>query len=158
MEYLSQERYNEIAEELEHLIKVDFPRLTQELAEARAQGDLSENFEYHACKREQGKLMSRIRFLQHVLEYAKVIDTTLLSADTVGLFRRVTVTPVTCNLPPATSKTYTLVNPHEANLSEGKLSIQSPIGSAFKDHKTGDIVSVDVPAGTLHLRIDKIEV
>jgi len=98
MEYLSQERYNEIAEELEHLIKVDFPRLTQELAEARAQGDLSENFEYHACKREQGKMMSRIRFLQHVLEYAKVIDTTLLSADTVGLFRKVTVTNLTHRL------------------------------------------------------------
>jgi len=158
MEYLSQERYNEIAEELEHLIKVDFPRLTQELAEARAQGDLSENFEYHACKREQGKMMSRIRFLQHILEYAKVIDTTILSADTVGLFRKVTVTPVTCNLSPITCKTYTLVNPHEANLTEGKLSIQSPIGSALKDHKVGDIVSVTVPAGTLHLRIDKIEV
>jgi len=170
MEYLSQERYNEIAEELEHLIKVDFPRLTQELAEARAQGDLSENFEYHACKREQGKMMSRIRFLQHVLEYAKVIDTTLLNADTVGLFRRVTVTqlspspitphpsPVSCNLSPIVSKTYTLVNPHEANLTEGKLSIKSPIGSALKDHKVGDIVSVTVPAGTLHLRIDKIEV
>jgi len=163
MEYLSQERYNEIAEELEHLIKVDFPRLTQELAEARAQGDLSENFEYHACKREQGKMMGRIRFLQHVLEYAKVIDTTLLSADTVGLFRRVTVTqlspsPITCSLSPVTSKTYTLVNPHEANLTEGKLSIQSPIGSALKDHKVGDIVSVSVPAGTLQLRIDSIEI
>jgi len=137
---------------------VEFPRLTQELAEARAQGDLSENFEYHACKREQGKMMSRIRFLQHILEYAKVIDTTLLSADTVGLFRKVTVTPVTCDLQSATSKTYTLVNPHESNLTEGKLSIQSPIGSALKDHKVGDIVSITVPAGTLQLRIDKIEV
>jgi len=175
MEYLSQERYNEIADELEHLIKVEFPRLTQELAEARAQGDLSENFEYHACKREQGKMMSRIRFLQHVLEYAKVIDTTLLSADTVGLFRKVTVTNLaqSPNSPiasspsspsghlaasPSSQRTYTLVNPHEANLTEGKLSIQSPIGSALKDHKVGDIVSVTVPAGTLHLRIDKIEV
>lgn len=154
MEYLSKERYDEIAAELNNLIQVEFPRLTQELAEARAQGDLSENFEYHACKRAQGKMMGRIRFLQRVLQYAKVIDTSLLNGEVVGLFRKVTVTNTANNA----QRVYTIVNPHEADLAAGKLSIKSPIGHALDGHKTGDIVEVPVPAGTLHLRIDRIEV
>lgn len=154
MEYLSKERYDQITAELENLIKVEFPRLTQELADARAQGDLSENFEYHACKRAQGKMMGRIRFLQRVLQYAKVIDPTLLNSDTVGLFRKVTVTNIKSNA----QRTYTIVNPHEADLTIGKLSIKSPIGHALDKHQIGDVVDVPVPAGTIQLRIDAIEV
>lgn len=153
MEYLSQERYNELLAELDRLIKVEFPRLTQELSDARAQGDLSENFEYHACKREQGKMMGRIRFLQRVLQYAKVIDKTQLNADTVGLFRKVTVT----NKATGAQRTYTIVNPHEADMAAGKLSIKSPIGEALNGHTIGDEVIISVPAGTLTLLITHIE-
>ena len=74
IEYLSKERYDSIVAELENLIKVEFPKIKDELSEARAQGDLSENFEYHAAKRAQGKIISRIRFLQNVLTYSRVID------------------------------------------------------------------------------------
>lgn len=154
MEYLSQERYNELAAELNNLIKVEFPRLTQELSEARAQGDLSENFEYHACKREQGKMMGRIRFLQRVLEHATVMDTSILDGAVVGLFRKVTIT----NLANNTQRIYTIVNPHEANMETGKLSIKSPIGQALNGHQLGEIVEITVPAGILHFRIDKIEI
>lgn len=152
MEYLSQQRYDEIVAELDNLIKVEFPRLTQELAEARAQGDLSENFEYHACKRAQGRMAGRIRFLQRVLQYAKVMDTSLLDTDVVGLLRRVTVT----NTATGAQRTYTLVNPHEANMQEGKLSVKSPVGQALSGHRVGDTVTVSVPAGTLSLLIDRI--
>jgi len=153
MEYLSQERYDELACELENLIKVEFPKLTRDLAEARAQGDLSENFEYHACKREQGKMMGRIRFLQNVLQHSKVMDTSQLNGSVVGLFRKVTVT----NLANQTQRVYTIVNPHEADVATAKLSIKSPIGHALDGHRVGDVVDVEVPAGTLQLRIDHIE-
>lgn len=154
MEYLSQECYDKMMAELEQLMKVEFPKVTREIAEARAQGDLSENFEYHAAKRAQGKLMGRIRFLQRVLQYAKVIDKNLLADDVVGLFRRVHVT----NISNGTGRVYTIVNPHEASLAEGKISIKAPIGAALTGKKIGDIVDVPVPAGTLKLRIDKVEI
>lgn len=154
MEYLSKECYDQMVEELDYLMKVEFPKVTREIAEARAQGDLSENFEYHAAKRAQGKLMGRIRFMQRVLQYAKVIDKSLLVADVVGLFRKVQVT----NMANQMQRTYIIVNPHEANLAEGKLSIKSPVGSALEGAKTGDVVEVSVPSGVLKLRIDSIEV
>lgn len=152
MEYLSKECYDQMAAELERLMTVDFPRVTREIAEARAQGDLSENFEYHAAKRAQGKLMGRIRFLQRVLQYAKVIDKSLLADDVAGLFRTVVVT----NMSNQMQRTYTIVNPHEANMAEGKISIKSPIGSALVGKKASETIEVQVPSGTLHLRIDQV--
>lgn len=154
MEYLSKECYDQLAAELEQHMKVDFPKITRDIAEARAQGDLSENFEYHAAKRAQGKLMGRIRFLQRVLQYAKVIDKSLLNDDVVGVFRTVLVT----NLANQAQKRYTLVNPHEANSAEGKISVKSPIGTALVNHRPGDEVEVQVPSGTLRLRIESVEI
>ena len=83
MEYLSQERYEELQAELEHMVKVDLPKAQDELSEARAKGDLSENFEYHAAKRELRRLMGQIRFKTNVLQNAKVLDTNILNCDTV---------------------------------------------------------------------------
>lgn len=152
MEYISQECYDKLVAELRELMEVDLPRVKTELAEARAQGDLSENFEYHAAKRAQGILLSKIRFKQRVLHYARVIDTSNLESDKVGLFRKVEITNIGNN----TKMAYTIVNPHEANLKEGKLSIKTPIAEALLGKKVGDIVEVQVPAGILKLKIDNI--
>lgn len=154
MEYLSQECYDELVAELEELINVELPKVKNAIAEARAQGDLSENFEYHAAKREQGKLLGKIRFKQRVLQYARVMDTSVLSDDRVGLFRRVEITNLATNMRMA----YTIVNPHEANLREGKISIKSPIAEALLGHAAGDVVEARVPAGVLKLRIESISV
>lgn len=151
-EYLSKECYDSILKELDEMINVELPKITREIAEARAQGDLSENFEYHAAKRAQGKLLGRIRFKQRVLEHAKVMDTSVLNADVVGLFRHVEVT----NLARNARRTYTIVNTHEADLASGKLSIKSPIADALCGHRVGDVVEVQVPAGVLSLRIESI--
>ena len=83
MEYLSQECYNKLVAELNELINVELPKVKNEIAEARDKGDLSENFEYHAAKRAQGKLLGRIRFKQRVLQYARVMDTSKLESDRV---------------------------------------------------------------------------
>lgn len=152
MEYLSKERYDEIAEELKRLITVEFPKIKDELSEARAQGDLSENFEYRAAKRAQGKAISRIKFLQNVLKYSRVIDTSALPQDQVTLLSKVDFT----NLASNAKMSYTIVSPHEMNLEAGRISFKSPIGEALMGGKVGDVVEVHAPAATLKLRIDNI--
>lgn len=152
MEYMSQEGYNKLVAELQELENVELPKVRDAIAEARDKGDLSENFEYHAAKREQGKLLSRIRFKQKVLENARVIDKSLLNGDCVGLLSQVEIT----NLANNAHMAYTIVNSHEANLREGKISIKSPIGQALLNKKAGDVVEVRVPAGLLKLRIEDV--
>jgi transcription elongation factor GreA len=152
MEYMSQEGYDKLVAELRQLETVELPQVKDAIAEARDKGDLSENFEYHAAKREQAKLLSRIRFKQRVLEHARVVDMSRLGSDKVGLLSRVTMTNVGNNA----TMTYTIVSPHEANMSEGKISIKSPIGQALLNRKEGDMVEVHVPAGILKLKIENI--
>ena len=152
MEYMSQEGYDKLVAELHQLESVELPRVRDAIAEARAQGDLSENFEYHAAKREQGRLLSRIRFMQRVLEFARVIDTKRLGSDTVGLLTKVELTNLNNNV----RMTYTIVSPHEANMQEKKISIKSPIAQALTGKKAGDVVEVHVPAGVQKFRIESI--
>ena len=153
MEYMSQEGYDKLVAELHQLESMELPLVKEAIAEARDKGDLSENFEYHAAKREQSRLLGRIRFKQRVLEHARVIDMSRLSADTVQLLCRVEMTNMNNN----TQMTYTMASPHESNLREGKISIASPIGKALLGRKAGEIIEVRVPAGLLKLRIDSIQ-
>lgn len=152
MEYLSKECYDKLVAELNELINVELPKVKDEISEARDKGDLSENFEYHAAKRKQGKLLGRIRFKQRVLQYARVMDTSHLDSETVGLFRKVEIT----NVGTDTTMSYSIVNPHEANLREGKISIKSPIAQSLLGKKTGDVVEVQVPSGLVKLKIGAI--
>lgn len=150
---MSQEGYDKIVAELKEMVSVELPRVKDAISEARDKGDLSENFEYHAAKREQARLLGRIRFKQRILEHARVLDTKRLDTDTVGLLARVDIT----NLANNRRMTYTVVSPHEANLREGKISVNSPIAKALVGRRTGDVVEVSVPAGMLKLRIDNIQ-
>ena len=153
MEYMSKEGYESLVAELKHMETVELPQVRDAIAEARAQGDLSENFEYHAAKREQARLLGRIRFKQRVLEHARVIDSSRLVKDKVGLLSKVRITNVGNNA----TMSYTIVSPHEANMAEGKISIKSPIAQALLNKAVGDEVQVQVPAGMLKLRIDDIQ-
>lgn len=152
MEYLSKERYDQIVAELNNLIDVEYPRIREDLCEARAQGDLSENAEYRAARRAQAKAISRIRFLQKVLQFSRVLDTDSLPKDRVTLLSKVEFT----NISTGVKMTYTIVSPHEMNLEEGKISCKSPIGSALMDRKAGEEVDVPAPAGTFKVRIERI--
>ena len=97
MEYLSKQRYDEIAAELRHLINVVYPKVTDDLAEASAQGDRSDNAGYREARRIQGKTISRIRFLQKVLENSRVIDPEARPKDRVSLLSHVEFTNLTTN-------------------------------------------------------------
>ena len=153
MEYMSQEGFDKLVAELRQMENVELPQVREAIAEARDKGDLSENFEYHAAKREQARLLGRIRFKQRILANARVIDTSRLGSDTIQLLCKVGIT----NLANNSKMTYTIASPHEANLREGKISIKSPIAEALLNKKVGDVVEVRVPAGMLKLRIESIE-
>lgn len=152
MEYLSKERYDEIVSELNDLMNVEYPKVKDALSEARAQGDLSENCGYRAARTAQAKMISRIKFLQRVLEYSRIIDTSHLPTDQVTLLSKVDFT----NLATGKSMTFTIVSPHEMDLSQGKISFKSPIGQALMGKKIGDIVEAKAPAGTIRLKIENI--
>ena len=152
MEYLSKERYDEIAAELRHLIHVVYPKVQDDLAEASAQGDRSDNAGYREARRLQGKTISRIRFLQKILEHSRVIDPDLLPKDRVCLLSRVEFT----NLSNNARMTFQIVSPHEMDLEAGKISLKSPIGAALMGKTVGEIAEAQVPSGILRLRIDSI--
>ena len=152
MEYLSKERYEELASELNHLVTEVYPKVTDDLSEASAQGDRSDNAGYREARRIQGKTISRIRFLQKVLEHSRVVDQDALPKDRVCLLSRVEFT----NLSTGTRMSFQIVSPHEMDLASGKISLKSPIGAALMGRKVGEIAEAEVPAGTVRLRIESI--
>ena len=128
------------------------PRTKEALVEAREKGDLSENFEYHAAKREHNRLLGRISFKQKVLEHTRVIDKSRLNSNKIGLLSKVEMTNMENNV----NMVFTIVSPHEADMSEGKISQKSPIAQALMGKQEGDSVEVDVPAGRLKLHINRV--
>ena len=152
MEYLSKERYDELSSELRHLITEVYPKVTDDLAEASAQGDRSDNAGYREARRIQGKTISRIRFLQKVLEHSRVVDQDALPKDRVCLLSRVAFT----NLSTGARMSFQIVSPHEMDLEAGKISLKSPIGAALMGKKVGEIAEAQVPSGTVRLRIESI--
>ena len=152
MEYLSKQRYDEIAGELKHLISEVYPKIKDDLAEASAQGDRSDNAGYREARRMQAKTISRIRFLQNILEHSRVIDPDALPKDRVSLLSCVEFTNLSTN----TQMKFKIVSPHEMDLEAGRISLKSPIGAALMGRRVGEIAEAQVPSGTLRLRIDSI--
>lgn len=152
MEYLSKQRYDEIVAELKHLIEEVYPKIKDDLAEASAQGDRSDNAGYREARRNQAKTISRIRFLQKILEHSRVINTESLPKDRVSLLSRVEFTNLSTN----TRMKFQIVSPHEMDLEAGRISLQSPIGAALMGKKVGEITEAQVPSGTLRLKIESI--
>lgn len=152
MEYLSKQRFDELLSELNYLIDVVYPQVRENVAETSAQGDRSENAGYREARSIQAKTISRIRFLQRVLENSRVIDPEALPKDRVCLLSTVEFTNLTTN----TRMKFQIVSPHEMDLEAGKISLKSPIGAALMGKKVGDIAEAQVPSGTLRLRIDNI--
>lgn len=152
MEYLSKHRYDEIVTELNHLINVVYPEVREIVAETSAQGDRSENAGYREARRRQAKTISRIRFLQKVLEHSRVIDPKALPKDRVCLLSKVEFTNLSTNV----RMKFEIVSPHEMNLEDGKISLKSPIGAALMGKKVGETAQAHTPSGILHLRIESI--
>jgi transcription elongation factor GreA len=154
MAYMSKEGYDKLKAEIKQLEEVDRPEVIRQIAEAREKGDLSENAEYDAAKEAQGKLESKIAQLKMVLADAKIIDTTMVQTDVVQILSKVEMK----NTKTGATMTYTLVSESEANLKEGKISVQTPIAQGLLGKKVGDVAQIRIPQGTIELEIVNISV
>ena len=152
MEYLSKHRYDEIVAELDYLINVVYPEVRDNVAETGSQGDRSENAGYREARRRQAKTISRIRFLQRILEHSRVIDPDALPKDRVCLLSRVEFTNLSTN----SRMIFEIVSPHEMDLEAGKISLKSPIGAALMGKKVGEVAEAQTPSGILRLKIESI--
>jgi transcription elongation factor GreA len=149
---MSHEGYEKLVAELQRLEAVERPKASAAIAEARDKGDLSENSEYDAAKEAQAHLEDKINKLKLTIANAKIVDVSRLSAEAVQILSKVELT----NLGNNAKMTYTIVSEQEANLREGKISIQTPIAQGLLNKKVGDVVEIKVPRGTMQFRIDKI--
>lgn len=149
---MSREGFEKLQNELNELITVKRAEVAQRLKEARSYGDLSENAEYDEAKNEQAILEAQIAELQHTIDNAEVVDDSSISVDEIGMSSVMKIKRV------GTDKieTFTIVGTNHANVKEGKISDESPIGKAAMHKKVGDIFVVDAPAGELKFEVLEI--
>ena len=150
--YYTQEGFQKLKDELEHLEHVERPRVTQEISDARNKGDLSENAEYHAAKEEQSHLEFKIAKLKNVFANARILDDSQLDTSKVLVLSKVKIKNTANNMEFA----YTLVADSESNIKEGKLSVNSPIGKGLLGKQVGDIAEIQVPNGIMKFEIIEI--
>ena len=151
---MTQEGYNKIKSEIEHMENVEMPVIAEKIAEARAEGDLKENAEYHAAREQQGFNEGRIQEIEGKLADAQVIDIAKLPVGEKVIFG-VTVTLVNCETDKETR--YKIVGEDEADIKEGKISVMSPIARALIGKSVGDVVTVETPGGGQELEVDNVE-
>lgn len=153
-EPISREGYEKLREEIRKYEEEDMPRITEALAEARAEGDLKENAEYHGQREAQGMLQAKINQLKTKLANCEIIDTSTLPKGVVTFGSTVTVK----DLDMGDLETYMFVGPGEEDYTGDimKILTSSPLASALAGKKVGDQVEVDTPGGTLNLEIAEI--
>ena len=150
---MSQERYDEIKEELHYLETVREKEVSELIKEARSFGVLSENSEYDEAKTEQGKLYSKIAELKALIEKAEIIEKTEMDRGTVALSSRIKLLDVDEN----EELEYQIVGSQEANPMSGRISDESPIGRGLLGHRVGETVTIDAPAGEMKFTILSVE-
>ncbi|MBN2668887.1 MAG: transcription elongation factor GreA [Bacteroidales bacterium] len=150
--YITKEGLQNLKDEYTRLVSVERPSISQQIADARDKGDLSENAEYDAAKEAQGLLEMKIAQLEEVIRNSRIIDESKLSTDAVQILNKVKIK----NLANNTAMEYTLVSETEADLKNKKLSINTPIAKALLGHKVGDVVEVTAPAGLIKFEIIEI--
>ena len=150
--YVTQDGLDKMKAELEQLETNERPKITQQIAEARDKGDLSENAEYDAAKEAQGMLEMRIAKLEEIHSNARLIDETHLDVSKVLVLSNVKIKNKSNNM----ELKYTLVAESEADLKSGKISVTSPIGKGLLGKSVGDIAEITVPNGKLQFEILEI--
>jgi transcription elongation factor GreA len=152
VKYFTKQGLEKLKEELEHLKSVERPGISQQIAEAREKGDLSENAEYDAAKNAQGMLELKISKLEDTLSNARIIDESQLDMSRVSILSRVKLK----NLKSNAAMTYTLVPENEADIKKGKISVNSPIAKGLLGKEAGEKVDILVPAGLMNFEIMEV--
>lgn len=150
--YLTTEGLQKLKDELHFLRTKERARIATAIADARAQGDLSENAEYDAAKEAQGHLEARIAQLESTIGDARIVDESQIDSSKAYILSTVRVR----NLQSDLEQSFTLVSAEEADLAKGKISVTSPIGRGFLGRSAGDEVEVSVPAGQIKFKILEI--
>ena len=150
--YYTKEGLNKLKEQLVDMESVQRPRISQQLAEARDKGDLSENAEYDAAKEAQGLLEMQIAKLKEVIANARLVDESDIDASKALILSTVRIK----NMTNKAEMTYTLVAENEANLQEKKISVESPIGKGLLGKSVGEIADVETPRGIIQFEIMEI--
>ena len=150
---MSQERYNQLKDELHYMETVREREVAEQIKEARSFGDLSENSEYDEAKAEQGKLYSKIAEVKNLLENAEIVEVEVVAKGVVGIGSKVRVLDMEDN----SETDFQLVGSQEANPMQGKISDDSPIGKALMGHKKNEVVTVEAPAGSMKFKILSVE-
>lgn len=147
--YYTPEGLKKLKDELKQLETVDRPFITQQIADARDKGDLSENAEYHAAKEEQGHLETRIAKLKNIVSNARLIDDSKVDNSKVYILSKVTIE----NVKNKAKMEYTLVAENEADLKAKKISIDSPFGKGLLGKKVGEIAEITTPNGIMNFKV-----
>jgi transcription elongation factor GreA len=143
IQYVTKEGLDKLRSELDHLESVERPKISQQIAEARDKGDLSENAEYDAAKEAQGLLEMKISKLQEQIANARVIDASQLDSSKVSILSSVKIK----NLANKMEMSYMLVPETEADLSKGKISVNTPIAKGLLGKKIGETAEIELPNG-----------
>jgi len=152
LKYFTEEGLENLKKEVNHMISVERPAISRQIADARDKGDLSENAEYDAAKEAQGLLELKISKLQEVVRNARVIDESKMDTSKVYILSTVKIKNLKNNM----EMTYSLVPENEADLKKGKISVSSPIARGLLGKKVGDHVEIQVPAGTIPFEVIEI--
>ncbi|HEX3007526.1 MAG TPA: transcription elongation factor GreA [Bacteroidales bacterium] len=150
--YVTEEGLQKLRSELDQLTSIERPSIARQLAEARDKGDLSENAEYDAAKEAQARLEARIARLEDAIASCRIIDESRIDTKKVQILNRVKIK----NLKTKAVMEYLLVSETEANIKEGKISVNTPIAKGLIGKKLGDIVQIDVPSGKMEFEIMEI--
>ena len=152
--YMTKDGYDKILAEINYLETVKRPEISDQIAEARDNGDLSENAEYDAAKEAQGIMEAKLSQLKGLISNARLIDETRVQTDEVQILNKVKIKNTKNNA----VMTYTLVSDSEANLKEGKIAVSTPIAQGLMGKKVGDIVEIKVPSGMMSFEIMDISI
>lgn len=150
--YYTEEGLKRLKDELHQLKTVERPKISQQIADARDKGDLSENAEYDAAKEAQGLLEAKINKMENLVANARIVDESQMDNSKVYILSKVKIK----NLNNKAVVEYTLVAENEANLAEKKISVDSPIGKGLLGKEVGDIAVVQVPAGLIKFEVLEI--
>ena len=150
---ITAEGYQKLQDELKHLIKTERPKIINDIAEARAHGDLKENAEYHAAKEKQGFIEGRIQQLNYLLGHAEVIDERSIHSESIQFGATVTYEDVGTG----EQTTWKIVGEEESNFKQRKISYKSPIASALMGKEAGDEISIKIPKGNIEVEILSVE-
>ncbi|MGD2033540.1 MAG: transcription elongation factor GreA [Bacteroidales bacterium] len=152
MSYVTEEGLQKLKDELDNLMNVERPSISKLIADARDKGDLSENAEYDAAKEAQGLLEMKISKLKDVIASSRIIDESRIDTTKVQILNRVKIK----NKNSDATMEYTIVSESEANLKDGKISVDTPIAKGLLGKKVGDVVDINVPSGVIPFEIISI--